>query len=133
MPRCAASAALVFALIALSAEAEEASAAPKSALRQFMRDTAKSKINDAKPEELTPPQTAPTNAEPLRMAPFVVEEKRARKLVGIEEEMRKQNGLESHALYHTEFKGKVRLEIGLAPEPGGKGGGFSLPLLRLSW
>jgi hypothetical protein len=133
MPRCVAPAAVGFALIALSADAQEVSAAPKSALRQFMRDTAKAKVLDVNPAALKPAQAMPATAEPLKMAPFVVDEKRAPKLAGIEEEMRKQKGLESHALYHTEFKGKVRLEIGLPPEPGGKGGGFSLPLLRLSW
>ena len=132
MPRCLAPLATSLALLAVSAGAQEAGDPPKSALRTFMRDAIKAKVLGPSPAPSSPPvESAAGNT--VTMAPFVVQEKRAPNLDGIDAAMQKAKGLESHALYHTELSKKIRMEVGLPPGPGGKGGGFTLPLLRLSW
>lgn len=132
MPRRIESLAASLALLAASAAAQETGDTPKSALRTFMRDAIKAKLLD-QPSAPTSPPVESTAGNTVIMAPFVVRAKRAPNLAGIDTAMQKAKELESHALYHTDLSKKVRMEVGLPPGPGGKGGGFTLPLLRLSW
>lgn len=133
MLRCALPLAFGLGLFVGSADAQEAKDPPLSPLRAQMRDALKAKVQDKPAVMPAPAETAASDAAPVKMAPFVVEEKRAPRTAGLDEAMQKERALEPRAFYHADLTKKVRLEIGLPPERGGKGGGFALPLLRLSW
>src|SRR5258708_7154503 len=120
MPRCPLPAALGFVLLALNTSAEDPAVTPRSALRAAMRDELKSKVQ-GKPVETIPVDDKPP-ADTVTMAPYVVAEKRTPRIAGLDEAMQKEKALESHALYHTDVTKKVRIEMGLPPAPGGRGG-----------
>ena len=88
---------------------------------------AKSADSQTSPEPVEPPAD-----DAVKLAPFIVKELCYPTNAAVDAGMQKARALESRALYKTDLSKKVRMEVGLPPTEGSHGG-FSLPLLRLSW
>ena len=119
----------------LFAEDSGGASEPRSSVRIHLRESIMSHL-PPKSAEVAPAKATPTAAstgDVVKLPPFVVKDIPFPRNEEIDAGMQKAKALESHAVYHKDLPGRRRLEIGLPIEPGSRGGGFSLPLLRLSW
>ena len=122
-----------FALFALSAVADEPAA--NTAIRSMVRAHLRERIMARLPAKPAATHSVPAEAaadDAVKLAPFIVKELRYPKNAEVDAGMHNEKALESRALYKKDLTKKVRLETVLPPGAG-SGGGFSLPLLRISW
>ena len=122
-------------IIALSVAAEETdnSTRAKGAVRAHLRESIMARLPAKSADSQTPvAPVEPPADDAVKLAPFIVKELRYPTNAAVDAGMQKEKALESHALYKTDLSKKLRMEVGLPPTEGSHGG-FSLPLLRLSW
>ncbi len=124
---------LVMITLSVAAEETDKGMGAKSAVCAHLRESiiahlpAKSADSQTSPEPVEPPAD-----DAVKLAPFIVKELCYPTNAAVDAGMQKARALESRALYKTDLSKKVRMEVGLPPTEGSHGG-FSLPLLRLSW
>ena len=116
---------LVMITLSVAAEETDKGMGAKSAVCAHL--PAKSADSQTSPEPVEPPAD-----DAVKLAPFIVKELCYPTNAAVDAGMQKARALESRALYKTDLSKKVRMEVGLPPTEGSHGG-FSLPLLRLSW